>query len=181
MLEGQVAVLSSKYLSAYENTDVLDALKSSALFREDQYSYILYPNKDLSRFTSKNCIPTARAEASELIAALHKAGDKTVVLKDRNGVYHFNGMFNNVNSLNDALDQLPSGFDALVSRDRALLSSIFEEVLDHKSFTGRSGTFFGYEGLGSIYWHMVSKLLLAAYENTNEALKTNDEVLIGRM
>ena len=64
MLEGQVAVLSSKYLSAYENADVLDALKSSALFREDQYSYILYPNKDLPRFTSKNCIPTARAEAS---------------------------------------------------------------------------------------------------------------------
>jgi len=181
MLEGQVAVLSSKYLSAYENADVLDALKSSALFREDQYSYILYPNKDLPRFTSKNCIPTARAEASELIAALRRSGDKTVVLKDRNGVYHFNGMFNNVNSLNDALDQLPSKYDALVSKDRALLSSIFEEVFDHKSFTGRSGTFFGYEGLGSIYWHMVSKLLLAAYENTNMALKTDDEILIGRM
>ena len=28
-------------------------------------------------------------------------------------------------------------------------------------FTGRSGSFFAYEGLGSIYWHMVSKLLLA--------------------
>jgi hypothetical protein len=181
MLEGQVAVLSSKYLSAYENADVLDALKSSALFREDQYSYILYPNKDLPRFTSKNCIPTARAEASELIAALRRSGDKTVVLKDRNGVYHFNGMFNNVNSLNDALDQLPSKYDALVSKERALLSSIFEEVFDHKSFTGRSGTFFGYEGLGSIYWHMVSKLLLAAYENTNMALKTDDEILIGRM
>ncbi len=181
MLEGQVAVLSSKYLSAYENADVLDALKSSALFREDQYSYILYPNKDLPRFTSKNCIPTARAEASELVAALRSSGDKTVVLKDRNGVYHFNGMFNNVNSLNDALDQLPSKYDALVSKDRALLSSIFEEVFDHKSFTGRSGTFFGYEGLGSIYWHMVSKLLLAAYENTNAALKTDDEILIGRM
>ena len=181
MLEGQVAVLSSKYLSAYENADVLDALKSSALFREDQYSYILYPNKDLPRFTSKNCIPTPRAEASELIAALRRSGDKTVVLKDRNGVYHFNGMFNNVNSLNHALDQLPSKYDALVSKDRALLSSIFEEVFDHKSFTGRSGTFFGYEGLGSIYWHMVSKLLLAAYENTNAALKTDDEILIGRM
>ena len=41
---------------------------------------------------------------------------------------------------------------------------IFEEMFDHQSFTGRSGTFFGYEGLGSIYWHMVSKLLLAAQE-----------------
>ena len=28
---------------------------------------------------------------------------------------------------------------------------------------------------------MVSKLLLAAYENTNMALKTDDEILIGRM
>ena len=33
MLEGQVAVLSSKYLSAPEGAGVLDALKSSALFR----------------------------------------------------------------------------------------------------------------------------------------------------
>ena len=28
---------------------VLDGLKASALFREDQYSYILYPNKELPR------------------------------------------------------------------------------------------------------------------------------------
>ena len=34
----------------------------------------------------------------------------------------------------------------------------------HDQFTGRSGTFFAYEGLGSIYWHMVSKLLLAVQE-----------------
>jgi hypothetical protein len=37
-------------------------------------------------------------------------------------------------------------------------------VFNHKAFTGRSGTFFGYEGLGSIYWHMVSKLSLAVQE-----------------
>jgi hypothetical protein len=37
-------------------------------------------------------------------------------------------------------------------------------VFNHKTFTGRSGTFFAYEGLGSIYWHMVSKLHLAAQE-----------------
>jgi hypothetical protein len=42
---------------------------------------------------------------------------------------------------------------------------MFESLFDHQSFTGRSGTFFGYEGLGSIYWHMVSKLLLAAQES----------------
>src|SRR6056297_1125196 len=38
MLEGQVAVLSSGYLGGKESLKVLDALKSSALFREDQYS-----------------------------------------------------------------------------------------------------------------------------------------------
>ena len=124
MLEGQVAVLSSKYLSAAQSADVLDALKASALFREDQYSYILYPNKDLPRFTAKNCIPTARAEASTLVAALLEAGDKTVVLKDRNGVYHFNGMFNNVNSLHAALDALPAKYAELVAADRGSSSNL---------------------------------------------------------
>ena len=47
MLEGQVAVLSSGQLNPKESLAVLDALKASALFREDQYSYILYPNKTL--------------------------------------------------------------------------------------------------------------------------------------
>ena len=42
--------------------------------------------------------------------------------------------------------------------------SLFEDVFHHAEFTGRSGTFFAYEGLGSIYWHMVSKLLLAVQE-----------------
>ena len=50
MLEGQVAVLSSGYLSASEELDVLNALKKSKLFRDDQYSYMLYPNKKLKGF-----------------------------------------------------------------------------------------------------------------------------------
>ncbi|MCK7481712.1 MAG: hypothetical protein M0C28_34490 [Candidatus Moduliflexus flocculans] len=44
------------------------------------------------------------------------------------------------------------------------IKDLFEEVFRHGEFTGRSGTFFAYEGLGSIYWHMVSKLLLAVQE-----------------
>ena len=50
-------------------------------------------------------------------------------------------------------------------------SRIFEEVFCHKEFTGRSGTFFGYEGLGSFYWHMVSKLLFAVQENCIKAIQ----------
>ena len=48
---------------------------------------------------------------------------------------------------------------------------LFERLFDHESFTGRSGTFFGYEGLGCIYWHMVSKLRLAAQETYFRALE----------
>jgi hypothetical protein len=63
------------------------------------------------------------------------------------------------------LDQLAlAGYGPLVKRESALVLGLFEKLFDHRSFTGRSGTFFGYEGLGCIYWHMVSKLLLSAQE-----------------
>jgi hypothetical protein len=42
--------------------------------------------------------------------------------------------------------------------------ALFEKMFDHQFFTGRAGTFFGYEGLGCIYWHMVSKLMLSVQE-----------------
>jgi len=58
------------------------------------------------------------------------------------------------------LDQL----DVYTEKDIQTVLNIYEEIFDHQSFTGRSGTFFKYEGLGSIYWHMVSKLLLAVNE-----------------
>ena len=48
--------------------------------------------------------------------------------------------------------------------ERDFMLDLFEETFNHRAFTGRSGTFFAFEGLGSIYWHMVSKLLLAVQE-----------------
>ena len=59
----------------------------------------------------------------------------------------------------------------LVKRDGPAVLDLFERLFDHESFTGRSGTFFGYEGLGCIYWHMVSKLLLAAQETYFRAVE----------
>lgn len=169
MLEGQVAVLSSGYLKPAESLSVLDALKASALFRPDQYSYILYPNKNLPRFVDKNTVPANRVGEIGLITALINGGDRSVVEKDGNGAVHFNGGFNNANSLKAALDELPEQFQEGLKSDRKALLAVFEEIFDHKSFTGRSGTFFGFEGLGSIYWHMVSKLLLAAQECTHQS------------
>ena len=52
-----------------------------------------------------------------------------------------------------------------LEKELKVISEIFELVFNHRSFTGRSGTMFSYEGIGSIYWHMISKLLLATQEN----------------
>lgn len=182
MLEGQVAVLSSGYLSAQESLKVLDSLKDSSLFRKDQYSYILYPNKDLPRFVDKNTIPQEKIANSALLQKLVADADTSVLSQDITGEYHFNGNFNNIKSLQAALAALPTQYKSMVTKEQAYIEQIFEDVFDHKSFTGRSGTFFGYEGLGSIYWHMVSKLQLAVYEITKAAIDNNeDAILIGKL
>lgn len=176
MLEGQVAILSSGYVSATKALTILDSLKNSALYRADQNSYLLYPNKELLGFLDKNNIPEHRIKASELLPQLLANGNTQIVEQDCLGHYHFNGNFNNANSLKEALNQLPNDpYKPLIEKDRTLLLDIFEEVFDHKSFTGRSGTFFGYEGLGSIYWHMVSKLLLAVQEIYLKAVQDKED------
>jgi hypothetical protein len=180
MLEGQVAVLSAGYLSSKEALEVLDGMKKSALFREDQYSYILYPNKELPRFDEKNVIPESAVKKSELLTQLIQDQNTQIINKDISETYHFNANFNNANSLQEAIEDLPQEYGGLIEKESELLLEIFEEVFNHKAFTGRSGTFFGYEGLGSIYWHMVSKLLVAVQENCLIAIENNeDQALIG--
>ena len=180
MLEGQVAVLSSGYLSSKENLEVLDALKSSQLFRDDQYSYILYPNKDLGLFLNKNTIPSFKVNESKLLKELVNDGNQQIISKDCESSYHFNCDFNNVNGLISELKNLPEKYTSLVKEEYNNILEVFEDVFNHKEFTGRSGTFFGYEGLGSIYWHMVSKLSLAVLETTKKAISEKDNVIIGR-
>ena len=180
MLEGQVAVLSSGYLSSKENLEVLDALKSSKLYRDDQYSYILYPNKDLGLFLNKNTIPSSKVNESKLLMKLLNDGNQQIVSQDCEGEYHFNCDFNNANGLVSELNLLPNKYSEIVKDDYDKILQIFEEVFNHKEFTGRSGTFFGYEGLGSIYWHMVSKLSLAVLETTKKAISEEDNAITGR-
>ena len=171
MLEGQVAVLSSGFLSAEQSLNVLDALKNSSLYRPDQNSYILYPNKNLPKFLYKNTIPQKSAENSLFLKKLLEDGNTSIIEKDSNGDLHFNGNFRNANDVTAALKQLDKHYTPLVEKERAVILQKFEEVFCHKEFTGRSGTFFGYEGLGSIYWHMVSKLLLAVEETCTRAIE----------
>ncbi|TYA84324.1 hypothetical protein [Seonamhaeicola marinus] len=182
MLEGQVAALSAGYLSPEQVLEVLDAMKASALFRDDQYSYILYPNKNLSGFAERNNIPSAKVKQSKLLKKLIIDGNTQVIEEDIEGGYHFNSNFNNANSLELALNNLNEDYKTLIEAEKEQVLQIFEDVFDHKSFTGRSGTFFGYEGLGSIYWHMVSKLLLAVQENCWSAINSKaDPKIIGRL
>lgn len=183
MLEGQVAVLSSGFLDPKAALEVLNSLKASALFREDQYSYILYPNKNLPGFLERNNIDCKWVENNPLLSALVEEGKTNIINRDVNGTYHFNGSFKNANDLKVALEQMQdSTWSQLVNQEKKNVLGIFEKVFNHKAFTGRSGTFFGYEGLGSIYWHMVSKLQLAVQEVCIEAVRANEDAsVIGKL
>jgi hypothetical protein len=183
MLEGQVAVLSSGYLSVRESLDVLDSLKCSNLFRHDQYSYLLYPDRQLPLFTRKNNIPVSKVQESKLLSKLIANSDSSIITKDDLGNFHFNGAFRNAAVLEKALDRLDSAkYASLLAGEKEMVLAIFEDLFDHQSFTGRSGTFYGYEGLGSIYWHMVSKLLLATQECYFKGVYEGaDPVLVGKI
>ncbi|MCB0651119.1 MAG: hypothetical protein KDC85_07565 [Saprospiraceae bacterium] len=183
MLEGQVAVLSSGYLSDAGALEVLDGLKNSSLFRADQYSYLLYPNKNLPLFTEKNNVPKEAVAQSALLTQMLSDGQVQIIEKDINGLIHFNGNFKNAHDLQAALEGLSqTHYAALAEKDKNWVLQTFEQVFNHKAFTGRSGTFFGYEGLGSIYWHMVSKLQLAVQECCLKAIKAQaGEEIIGRL
>ncbi len=171
MLEGQVAVLSSGLLDAEESVAMLAALRCSALYRADQHSYQLYPDRDLPGFLARNRFTAERAAGCPLVAALVAAGDRSVVVADVAGDLHFAASIRNEGDVRAALDRLGRRPDlaAVVAEGREELLAIFEEVFVHSEFTGRSGSFFAYEGLGSIYWHMVSKLLLAVAETLERA------------
>uniref|UniRef100_UPI0035681182 hypothetical protein n=1 Tax=Lutibacter sp. TaxID=1925666 RepID=UPI0035681182 len=79
MLEGQVAVLSSGAISTIESLEIIDSLRNSALYREDQNSYLLYPNKELARFTEKNTIPKTKVNNSKFLQTLLKNGNTQII------------------------------------------------------------------------------------------------------
>lgn len=161
MLEGQVAVLSSGILSEKEVLDLCSALKKSSLYEKSQNSYLLYPNKNLKTFTEKNNL--SEEDIKEVKAYLQKNPD-VIIKKDCSGAYHFDSSLKNAASLEELIESLADHKKPDSFTKKALLE-LYEKTFEHKLFTGRSGTFYGYEGLGCIYWHQVSKQLLALQEN----------------
>ena len=176
MIEGQVAALSSTRLSASEAADMLRRLFDSDMYREDQRSFMLYPIMQLPSFMDRNVIPEESIGKAPLLGKLLEAGDGSIIERDRGGALRFNGDFANAGDLESALERLASDDAWLhdVARDRGAVLDIFETVFNHREFTGRSGRMYGYEGLGCIYWHMISKLLLAAQEITLKAVRDGE-------
>ncbi len=182
MLEGQVAALSAGVIDPAEAVDVLEALFESSVYRADQNSFMLYPDRDLPDFLDKNRIGADQIAGIPLLERLISDGDDRVVAVDADGCCRFNADFANVGELDARLDTLTDDYGADVEAAREPIRELYEDVFNHRAFTGRSGTMFGFEGLGSIYWHMVSKLLLAVEENFFWALDANaDPAVVKRL
>ena len=165
MLEGQVAVLSSGYLSTKHSIELLTALKKSRLYRQDQNSYMLYPNKKLTLFFDKNKIPIDLIKKSKLLSSLLSDKNKEIIYKDIDGGVHFQSDIINSDELKTKIESLSdTKLKKYSEEERSIVLEIYEKTFNHNEFTGRANTFYKYEGLGSIYWHMVSKLLLAVQE-----------------
>ena len=167
MLEGQVAGLSYETEHLSDNIQTLQSLYSSSLYRSDMRSFILYPVKDIVPFLKKNIINLQDLQRSTLLVQMVDLKITSIVQQDSEGNFRFNPNFRNINDLYGVVKNLPeSKFENVSFKEELkIISEVFELVFDHRNFTGRSGTMFSYEGIGSIYWHMISKLLLATQEN----------------
>ncbi len=163
MLEGQVAALSSRDLDTAASLELIDVLFASEMYRPDQETFMLYPATDLPSFLERNRL-SEEAVARIRSLAMSESVAEQVFATDGDGHLHFRSAIVNTGALADLLDQ--GNIEPLARQE---LLDIHEEVFDHGSFTGRSGRMYGYEGLGSVYWHMVAKLLLAIQEVYSDA------------
>ena len=163
MLEGQVAMLSSGLLSLAESVHLLDALFVSALFTEERQSFLLYPDRQLPGFLQRNRLDAA-ALALPIVQSLLATARTDLLQTQSDGTVRFAPRLCNRGDLEAAGADLGAAL--------APLAAAYERLLNHAAFTGRSGTMFGYEGLGCIYWHMVAKLLLAVQERVFDAVDT---------
>ncbi|MFW2330826.1 MAG: hypothetical protein ACN4E2_00800, partial [Nitrospinota bacterium] len=165
MLEGQVALLSSGAIDTMQAINILEALFKTDLYRDNQRSFMLYPDKDLVGFLEKNRISSQDIPDITSLHSMIENGDETILIRDVDGFYRFNANITSHPDLDTNLSSLEDVYGKdVICKLRKPLHTLYENLFKHKKFTGRSGGMFGFEGLGCIYWHMVSKLLLAVQE-----------------
>jgi hypothetical protein len=165
MLEGQVAALSSGALNPQKVVSVVEALFASDVYRDDQKTFMLYPDRKLPSFLEKNCVCAEHVEENGFLQQMLEQGDERIILQDVDGQYRFNAEITNSNVLDEQLTELKAQYPSVDASDNNAIFGLYEQTFNHQAFTGRSGGMFGFEGLGCIYWHMVSKLMLAVEEN----------------
>nr|BCB67684.1 beta-1,3-glucan phosphorylase [Euglena gracilis] len=170
MLEGQVSALSSGLITANAAEEMFCSLFASDMYRPDQNTFMLYPDRQLKGFMDRNLIPAHRRSSAAVQYCLRR-GVKGVLYEDARGGLRWAAGLCNAKDLKATVEASP---DPGLKQHAAELLALYEEVFVHRAFTGRSGTMFGFEGLGCIYWHMVSKVLLAAQELTLDALDRRD-------
>jgi hypothetical protein len=169
MLEGQVAALTAPSTGPQRAVAIVDALFSSRLYRPDQRSFVLYPAARPPAFLDRNTIPADLVAAHPVLERLVGAGRGAVLQRDGDGGLHVRAGLSNAVALEEALQRTDLDDD-----ERAEVHGVYEQVFQHHAFTGRSSGMYGYEGLGSVYWHMVSKLLLAVQEQHRDAVVSGE-------
>ncbi|MDM7860340.1 hypothetical protein QTP81_07005 [Alteromonas sp. ASW11-36] len=176
MLEGQVAALSSGALSAQQSIEIIDQLFASDIYRPDQKTFMLYPDRTQQRFLDKNTIPSGLVDEDPLVVEMQARGDNRLVKRDLRGDYRFNSALTNANAIKAVWPELTEDYPNLATESSLQnLLEVYESVFNHSAFTGRSGGMFGFEGLGCIYWHMVSKLLLAVQEVAVDSFRSGED------
>ena len=145
MLEGQVAVLESGILDDDEALGLLRSLRYSDLWREDLRTFLLHPDRHLTPFLERNTLDGPPPPGSERLFVM-----------DRHGRWHFGADLSTSTDVEAALQRI--GVEPATRTD---VLDLWRTTFAHREFTGRSGRFFMFEGLGSVFWHMTSKLLLA--------------------
>ncbi len=175
MLEGQVAVIESGVLDVAQCADIVDALFSSAMYRPDQQSFLLYPARELPPFLSRNIVPPSQVASNPLLLKLLSDGDSSVIVRDVDGHARFAADLATRDALVEQLERVGAQdrYRSLVDAHGAATLGIYGEVFEYHSYTGRSGSMYGYEGIGSIYWHMVAKLLVAIQESVLQVASTD--------
>ena len=168
MLEGQVAILSSGLLGGEEAVSLLEALPSSELRSKRHPTYLLYPDRELPRFGEMNRIDDSQVQSISTLTLMIAEADERLVYQDEVGIWRFHDSLVNDYALTARLDEIGGVSD----EERIQIAELYEKTFNHHSFTGRSGSMFGYEGLGCVYWHMVSKLMLAAQEVAVDVVKS---------
>ena len=166
MLEGQVSGLSAGHLSSAEAVELVDTMFESQLYVKDRNSFLLYPDRKLPIFMDKGLIRETDFGSSKLLQHMISVSDARLVTKDIQGKLRFASKLNSKDALLLLLKELSTEarLTDLVEKEFSLILNIYENTFNHRAFTGRSGGMFSFEGLGCIYWHQVSKLLLSVQE-----------------